>query len=530
MISQPASNGSANAAYLWKEAVTVAVEEAERLARGVEVPEGVEDRLAGFEEELVERLDGLRLAFAAVNEIQYIEALDRLRNTVDSAEFDSLAESLKLACEAVGQSEYVRAVEDLIAIRQDIEIERQGLKDYQDARNGVMLNDFGVEYRRDTSKELAALLGFAKDAVPRLKDLKNLLSAKTAHGSRIPGRNYKSERPDQVPMGSFDLIFSADKSVSVIEALAPVAERRAIRLAHKYAVDAAMRVIAGRLGVARNRRGGQDLREPADVTWVMWHHRFTRRGDPSLHTHVSLLNVALGRESGRVTAVDTKLFHGFQPIVREVYHRELARNLATFGMNVEYDAKRKAAVLTDVPEWLLKHFSRRTDDIFAYLQKNGVDTAALTPKGLNWAMQRAAAATIVPKRLWTVPGKGHEAWHARATGAGYVPPPHYVDPVALQRAGLVHTQLIDQPAFSSYQPSQQQRQPGQQTPQSQQPQPQQPRYRARFEPWMADGVTQRAQKGRNGRKSGARLSDRVDDNRSRGGATWEWDDYHGIKL
>jgi conjugative relaxase-like TrwC/TraI family protein len=197
-------------------------------------------------------------------------------------------------------------------------------------------------------------------------------------------------------MGSLELVFSADKSVSVY---AQGENRPAVVKAQRIAVNAAMQQIAKQVGVIRSRRGGLDRRDPADVTWVQWQHRFSRLGQPQIHTHVSLINVCRSRVDGKVGTLDTFLLHGFYPTVRETYHRALAAELGKLGLPVVFDAKVPAAVLTNVSYEEQRQASSRTviaeKAAAEYVgAKLAVHFSALTPK------QRSA---------WI----GRAAWHTR---------------------------------------------------------------------------------------------------------------------
>jgi hypothetical protein len=201
-----------------------------------------------------------------------------------------------------------------------------------------------------------------------------------------------------------------------------------------------MHQIADKIGFIRNRRDGLDKRDPADVTWVQWQHHVSRRGDPQLHTHVSLLNVVRSQVDGKVGTLDTFLLHGFYHKPRETYHRTLASGLGNLGFQVELDAKATTAVITNVPEQILRHFSGRTAEAERWLQeKLGPSFASLTPHQRSTWLGHAAAKTRPPKAMHYVAGNGYNVWHARAAGQGYVPPPRFIDPRLLHMFNVVHT-------------------------------------------------------------------------------------------
>lgn len=254
----------------------------------------------------------------------------------------------------------------------------------------------GVEYRRDTAPELAELLKIDLAAPPQLQDLKNLLSGLASDGEQPEGKRRYRTSGERKTMGSLELVFSADKSVSVY---AQGENRAAIVKAQRNAVDTAMQQIAGQLSFLRVRREGVDHRDPADLTWVLWQHRFNRLGQPQIHTHVSILNVVRSRTEDKVGTLDTMSLNGFYPTVRETYQRALANELGKLGLPVKFDERVPAAVLTNVP--LEEKLAASSRTVLAekaaaeYVQTmHGVDLASLPPK------QRSA---------WV----GRAAWHTR---------------------------------------------------------------------------------------------------------------------
>ena len=93
---------------------------------------------------------------------------------------------------------------------------------------------------------------------------------------------------------AFDLTFSSPKSVSLLWAFAsePVAE--AVVAAHREAVEAALGFLEERAAVARLQSQGV-RRRVATEGWVVagFTHRTSREGDPQLHTHCLVPNLAV---------------------------------------------------------------------------------------------------------------------------------------------------------------------------------------------------------------------------------------------
>jgi len=254
----------------------------------------------------------------------------------------------------------------------------------------------GVEYRADTAPELAALLKIDLASSPRLQDLKHLLSGLAADGQQPEGKRRYRSTGERKTMGYLELVFSADKSVSVY---AQGDNRAPIVDAQRKAVDAAMQQIAGTLGFLRVRRDGLDHRDPADLTWIQWQHRFSRHGQSQIHTHVSIPNVVLSRtEPGKVGTLDTFALHGLYPTVRETYHRALAGELHKLGLPVVFDPKVPAAVLTNISYEEQRQASSRTviaeKAAAEYVgAKLAVHFSALTPKQRSAWIGRAASHT-----------------------------------------------------------------------------------------------------------------------------------------
>ena len=128
---------------------------------------------------------------------------------------------------------------------------------------------------------------------------------------------------------AFDLTFSAPKSVSLLWAFAsePVAE--AVAAAHREAVEAALGLLEENAAVARVQSQGS-RRRVATQGWVVagFTRRTSREGDPQLHTHCLVPNLAQRTSDGPARGP------GRRPAVRvatpggTVYQNELQRTLS----------------------------------------------------------------------------------------------------------------------------------------------------------------------------------------------------------
>ena len=93
-------------------------------------------------------------------------------------------------------------------------------------------------------------------------------------------------------IGGFDLSLRAPKSVSLLFAFGVPEVSSEVRDAHDAAVAAAFGYLEANAAGTRTGRGGQQM-EPVDgFVAAMFRHRTSRAGDPHLHTHVLVANLA----------------------------------------------------------------------------------------------------------------------------------------------------------------------------------------------------------------------------------------------
>ena len=119
---------------------------------------------------------------------------------------------------------------------------------------------------------------------------------------------HAGERVD-VRVAGFDVTLSAPKSVSVLYGLADPAVAEAVRVAHEWAVAAAIDYLKAEAGSGpRGHHGdGHAARSVASSGLVAaaFGHRANRCGDPQLHTHVVVANLVLGVDE-RASTLDSR--------------------------------------------------------------------------------------------------------------------------------------------------------------------------------------------------------------------------------
>ena len=127
----------------------------------------------------------------------------------------------------------------------------------------------------------------------------------------------------------FDLIFAAPKCVSVAFSSPERARAQAIVHAQRRAVDEALRYLESRaIGVRRRVDGVDHLRGVEGVAAAEFTHGSSRSGDPHLHSHVVLANLARG-DDGRFGAIDSRGLYAHRRAADAIYRAQLRHDLST---------------------------------------------------------------------------------------------------------------------------------------------------------------------------------------------------------
>ena len=236
----------------------------------------------------------------------------------------------------------------------------------------------------------------------------HIKAGRTANGGLLNAADVLAKlNATKSPISHVDMIWSADKSVSVAWALANTeAERSIIHQAHQDAVAAAMAYAEDRLGFTSKGKAARDGVEKGVTAWIAFDHYTARptaefarvdangqvytefqdvpmrTADMQVHTHATLLNAVM-TESGRIGAMDLDGLDGLVKELGATYQAFLARNLRAHGIDTRMDPATGAAVITAVPAYVSRHFSKRTQDVQeaarAYARAEGVDWDSLSP-------------------------------------------------------------------------------------------------------------------------------------------------------
>lgn len=181
-------------------------------------------------------------------------------------------------------------------------------------------------------------------------------------------------RSTKASLPGLDLTLSAPKSVSLVWGLGDDAPAATVVACHERAVDAALAYLERNACQVRRGHAGAE-KVPADgFIAAGFRHRTSRLGDPSLHTHVLVANVAQGDDE-RWTALDTRpLYWHARPagfVYQAVLRYELARSLGLLFEEVEQGH----ADVAGIPQEMRREFSGRRRQIVDQLERHGASSA-----------------------------------------------------------------------------------------------------------------------------------------------------------
>lgn len=232
------------------------------------------------------------------------------------------------------------------------------------------------DYYTESGQAPAALIGggWAALGIGHGYDRDAMIRALDGQDPR-DGKQHAKAHPRRVK--AFDLSFTADKSVSALWALGGDATlqdgrpiKQGIQDSHRAAVARTLQHLEQHVSFTRRGKAGIDLqRDPARLLATEYLHGSSRAGDPNLHTHVLVANLA-ERPDGRFGALDA------QPLLRHklaagaLYRAELAHGLQQMGLQIERHGEFIRVV--GVPQALLDDWSKRREEIVDALNKAGV--------------------------------------------------------------------------------------------------------------------------------------------------------------
>jgi conjugative relaxase-like TrwC/TraI family protein len=236
--------------------------------------------------------------------------------------------------------------------------------------------------------------------------------------------NGDGPRPHRRRVPGFDLTFKAPKSASVLYA---VSDDPRVQGAVIEAGEAAMRAALGWLEreAIRVRRGshnqawlaahtdqpGPRQLRTSGVVGASFRHRTSRAGDPLLHWHVLVANMAEGTD-GRWSALYGPDIYGHARAAGEVFQAAFRHHL-TASLAVEWRPGRHVPEIAGIPQALLDGFSKRSTEVDAWLAATGTPD---TREG-----RQAAVLATRRHKPEVEHARFDDAWKAESEAAGWGP-------------------------------------------------------------------------------------------------------------
>jgi conjugative relaxase-like TrwC/TraI family protein len=241
-------------------------------------------------------------------------------------------------------------------------------------------------------------------------------------------RHTEDGRKINARRSGFDLTFSAPKSVSVLWALADAGVAEQIAQSHQAAAADALALLEQLAARAARGHQGDGQRAPRIATSGMiaagFDHSTSRAGDPQLHTHVVLVNLAQGVD-GRWSALDSRTLHRQATTASHLYQHLLRAEL-TSRLGVGWTSvERGIAEIDGVPLSVRRAFSTRRRQIEVHLAHAVTRTAGeeerdRVPRGRAAQLAaRIACLATRPSKRNEQPPLQRQRWAATATALGF---------------------------------------------------------------------------------------------------------------
>ena len=178
-----------------------------------------------------------------------------------------------------------------------------------------------------------------------------------------------------------DLTFSADKSVSVLWALADPKLRAQIEACHEDAVRWTLEnLFRKHCAYTRRGAGGHEV-VSGDLVAATFTHHESRENDPQLHTHCTLFNAVRTHDDGKWRTLYQLPVFKWVRAGGAVYRLALAWHLRErLGLDIErYGQDGEFTRIAGIPEHLSDAFSKRTHEIERSARQLGISTAKDAP-------------------------------------------------------------------------------------------------------------------------------------------------------
>ncbi|MCW5688237.1 MAG: relaxase domain-containing protein [Pseudolabrys sp.] len=185
---------------------------------------------------------------------------------------------------------------------------------------------------------------------------------------------------------AFDFTLSAPRSVSLAWAFASYDTKPLIEDAQYRAARATFAMLEREAAWARRGRNGVYI-EHVPLSVALFRHGESRPaehsdartfGDPNLHTHGVVLNIATRPTDVTIGGLHSKILRDFKLAAGATYHAALAHELEKIGFAIDRVGKNGIFEIAGVDERTIDYFSARRQEIDAELGEHGVTSAQAT--------------------------------------------------------------------------------------------------------------------------------------------------------
>lgn len=179
---------------------------------------------------------------------------------------------------------------------------------------------------------------------------------------------------------AFDVTLSAPRSVGIVWAFASYDTKNLIVAAQQRAVRATLKMLESEATWARRGRNGTHIEHVA-LTAATFQHGESRPvahadgrvfGDPNLHTHGVVLNLATRSSDNTVGGLHSKIIRDWKMAAGATYHAALAHELGNIGFAIDRIGKNGVFEIAGVDDEIIKYFSARRQEIEGELAEHGV--------------------------------------------------------------------------------------------------------------------------------------------------------------
>ena len=256
-------------------------------------------------------------------------------------------------------------------------------------------------------------------------DLRALMDGRNPETGASMVQQQRARDGEAGRMGGHDFGVSFDKSISVAYAAADESTRRDMRNDLRASIHDTLTEMHGQ-GAFETRQGkaGRERGPARDVAAAIVVHDTSRRGEPQLHAHVVVPNVAR-REDGRTGALSANRAYKMTPEAGQYCAERFAERLQARGFAMERVPGEPGRSMDNwrvagSPRDLERAFSSRRAEMLRTVQER---TARGSVSETGWVrarqMQTAAGATRERKPTATARERVEERWRNTMQRAGH---------------------------------------------------------------------------------------------------------------